>query len=245
MSSGVIFGLILTSIGSRWAWFYSPYALPKAYQVWISSAAQLDKRLLQAMRECRNGSFVYGKETGRGDILRPMCRELGLPEEWGDPAKCKQIPCELGHCGISDNCEVHALTRLFNAWLFAMRMYLPLNCVVFLRKPPTPERLFRVVKEAARSSSFLGAFVALFYYGVCLARRRVGPKIYPKVNPQAMDGGISVAVGCLLCGTSIILEKPSRRQEIAFFVAPRALATAFPRRYDRRVSADSFTFACK
>lgn len=165
-----------------------------------------------------------------------MCQELGYPEEWGNPAQCRQIPCKLGHCGMGDNCEWHALRRLAQAWLFAFKMYLPLNMLIFTRRKPNLTTARKALRESGQSSAFLGAFVALFYYGVCLARRRVGPKLLPGVTPQQWDNGLSVSVGCLLCGTSIMLEKRSRRQEIAFFVAPRALATAFPRRYDRRVS---------
>lgn len=38
----------------------------------------------------------------------------------------------------------------------------------------------------------------------------------------------------MLCGWSILVESPARRGEIAFFVAPRALATLLPRVYDRK-----------
>lgn len=117
-----------------------------------------------------------------------------------------------------------------------MRMYLPLNLVVLLRRKPTYSALVTAFVEASRSSAFLGAFIALFYYGVCFARTRAGPKIFSPqlVTPQMMDGGLCVGSGCLACGWSILLEKPARRQEIAFFVAPRALSTLFPRRYRRR-----------
>ena len=203
----------------------------------------MDERVLTALRECRSGKFIYGRETGAGRILKPLCQELGYPEEWGNPACCNQIPCSVSHCGIGgDSCELHAFQRLSQAWLFAFKMYLPLSILVFLRRKPTLATAWKALQEASRSSAFLGTFVALFYYGVCLARRRVGPKILPGVKPQQWDGGLSVSVGCLLCGTSILLEKPQRRREIAFFVAPRALATLFPRRYDRRVSGGFFRF---
>lgn len=219
--------------------------MPKSYQAWISRAAQLDARLLQALRECRTGDFVYGKDTGRGELLRPLCRELGYPEEWGDPACCEQVPCKVSHCGTGDSCEWHAISRLTRAWLFAIRMYLPLNLLIFTRRKPSGATTSKALKEASQSSAFLAAFVALFYYGVCLARRRAGPKLLPNIKPQAWDSGLSVGLGCALCGTSIILEKPSRRQEIAFFVAPRALATAFPRKYDRQVSWKNRTSGIK
>ena len=52
-------------------------------------------------------------------------------------------------------------------------------------------------------------------------------------SPQAWDSGLCVAAGCAGCGWSILVEQARRRQELALFVAPRALATALPRRYDR------------
>ncbi|KAF3071012.1 integral membrane protein [Daldinia childiae] len=39
-----------------WAWFYSPSQLPKAYTKWISSAAAVDSRLIEALRRCHTGS---------------------------------------------------------------------------------------------------------------------------------------------------------------------------------------------
>lgn len=66
-----------------WAWFHRPDRLPRAYRTWISSAADIDQSLVQALREVRRGTFVYGKDTGRGPLLRSLCRELNFPEDWG------------------------------------------------------------------------------------------------------------------------------------------------------------------
>jgi hypothetical protein len=87
--------------------------------------------------------------------------------------------------------------------------------------------------DMARSSTFLGAFIAFFYYGVCLARTRLGPKVfsYKTVTPQMWDSGLFVLVGCFLCGSSILIEQARKRLEILFFVLPRAAAVWFPRRY--------------
>jgi hypothetical protein len=38
-----------------------------------------------------------------------------------------------------------------------------------------------------------------------------------------------------LCGWSILVENAKKRQEVAFFVAPRAAAVLLPRRYDIKV----------
>ena len=209
-----------------WSWFYAPERLPRAYNHWISKAANIDSRLIQALRLARQGDFVYGEDTGQAPLLAGLCRELNLPEEYGDPTRTIPIPCELYHCGAGKSCEVHAFSRFRDSWKFAMKVYVSLQLLTLLRSPQV-KPIFVALRAAARSSTFLASFVASFYYAVCLARTRLGPKItsYKSITPQMWDSGLCVLAGCLACGLSILLEKPSRRQEVAFWVAPRALAT--------------------
>lgn len=217
-----------------WSWFYAPERLPRAYNHWISSAAKIDQRLITALRRAREGEFVYGQDTGQAPLLTSLCDELAFPQVWGDPAKTIPIPCELYHCGIGKSCEAHGLSRFLSAFRFSMELYLPLQLATKIASP-SRAALLAAVKGAARSSSFLAAFVSLFYYSVCLARTRLGPMVFSKktVTPQMWDAGLCVLAGCLACGWSIMIEKANRRQEIAFFVAPRALATVLPRVYDK------------
>ncbi|ETN43428.1 uncharacterized protein HMPREF1541_02587 [Cyphellophora europaea CBS 101466] len=217
-----------------WSWFYSPERLPRAYNHWISTAADIDSRLITALRRCREGEFVYGQDSGQAPLLMSLCDELGLPQAWGDPSKTIPIPCELYHCGRGSSCEIHGLSRFMNSFKFSMELYLPLQLLTKITRPGKTAVL-AATGAAARSSSFLAAFVSLFYYSVCLARTRLGPKIFsPKtVTAQMWDSGLCVLAGCMACGWSILIEQPNRRQEIAFFVAPRALATLLPRVYDK------------
>ncbi|OJD35514.1 uncharacterized protein BKCO1_1600060 [Diplodia corticola] len=208
------------------AWFYTPYRLPQAYNDWISSAAQVDPRLVTALRHARYGKFVYGRETGIEPLLGSMCRDYGWPEEWGNPAKTIPVPCEMVHMGCGPSCERHAWSRFVRAWSFAARMYMPLQLLVLIRRVrkgggstrSLADGFVRALLDGSRSSAFLGAFVSLFYYGM-------------------WDGGLCVLAGCLLCGWSVLFEKVQRRTEILFFVLPRAAAVWFPRRYLKTVSA--------
>ncbi|KAI2620227.1 hypothetical protein GGS26DRAFT_571591 [Hypomontagnella submonticulosa] len=213
-----------------WAWFYSPSQLPKAYTKWISSAAAVDPRLIEALRRCRNGTLRYGEETGQAHLLQPMCADYKWPPEWGDPAQAIPFPCEVVHMGCGPSCEYHALSRFLRSFKWAMATYLPLN---LLARKKNLQGLRTALLSAARSSSFLAAFIALFYYGVCLARTRVGPHIIGKDAHarQIIDQGLCVGSGCFLCGWSVLVEKAARRKELALFVAPRAMATLLPRRY--------------
>lgn len=220
-----------------WAWFYLPERLPRSYAKWIGEAAQVDSRLIEALRRARRGEFVYGKDTGQAPLLGSMCEDYGWPIEWGDPATTIPIPCEMVHMGCGPSCEWHAASRFLRTFKFALATYLPLHLLLRLRSRQSPTACIRAVKDAMRSSSFLALFVSIFYYSVCLARTRLGPRLFDAktVTPMMWDSGLCVGAGCLMCGWSILAESAHRRQEIAFFVAPRAAATLLPRRYDKKV----------
>jgi hypothetical protein len=229
------------------AFFYAPSQLPYTYVRWIDRIAELDERLLHALQQARYGNFVYGKETGIAPLLGSLCKDLGLPEVWGDPAKTIPLPCEVVHQGCGPNCEIHALWRFRRAFVRALGVYAPLQAIILLRtlRKQKTGRLNAVAKvslDAMRSSAFLGGFVALFYYGVCLSRTRLGPKLFGSktVTSQMYDSGLCIAGGCLLCGWSVLFEAARRRAELMLFVLPRALGAWFPRRYPLEVSSLSY-----
>ncbi|KAL2155351.1 hypothetical protein VTH82DRAFT_92 [Thermothelomyces myriococcoides] len=226
-----------------WTWFYRPSRLPRAYNKWIASAAAVDGRLITALQRCRDGALVYGRETGQAPLLGSMCADYGWPAAWGDPVRSVPFPCEMVHMGCGPSCEYHALSRFVRSFRWAMTTYLPLTLLLAARnggssrssknKNQAIRALRRALLSASRSSAFLATFIALFYYGVCLARTRIGPHVLGRdaAACQRIDGGICVGAGCVLCGWSILLESPARRKDVFLFVAPRAMAALFPRRY--------------
>lgn len=215
-----------------WAWFYYPTRLPRAYNKWIGSAAAVDSRLIAALQRCRSQELRYGEDTGQAPLLQGMCKDFGWPLEWGDPAKSIPFPCEVVHMGCGPSCEYHALSRFCRSFRWSMATYLPLNLLLVARHP-SRKKFQAALLSATRSSAFLGAFITLFYYGVCLARTRLGPQVLgrDKAARNRIDGGFCVGTGCFACGWSILFEAPGRRKDLALFVAPRALATVLPRRY--------------
>lgn len=215
-----------------WAWFYAPEKLPGGYDRWITSAASVDQRLIEALRRCRSGELIYGKETGQAELLGSMCKDYNLPEVWGDPAKNAPFPCELVHMGCGSSCEYHAVSRFARSWKWSMFTYLPLALTMQLRNP-TKKGIVKAFFSASRSSAFLATYITLFYYGVCLGRTRVGPRMLGTHRDarQQMDSGVCVGTGCALCGWSIMVETVSRRKDMALFVAPRALSTVVARQY--------------
>jgi len=215
-----------------WSWIYTPSCLPHSYNKWIKSAAAVDERLLTALRHCRWGELQYGVETGQAYILQGMCKKYNLPLHYGDPTKAIPFPCEIVHMGTGPSCEYHALSRFVNSFIWAFSSYLPLNLILTLRNPST-KSLLHAFKSSVRSSTFLGTFISLYYYGICLTRTRLGPQIFGTSvsDRQRIDGGLGIGGGCVLCGWSVLIENEGRRKELGLFVAPRALATLLPRRY--------------
>lgn len=226
-----------------WAWIYLPARLPTPYKRWISAAAAVDPRLITALRRCRWGELRYGLETGQASLLQSMCAEYGWPMVWGDPAQTIPFPCTMVHMHSGPSCAYHSFSRFVRSLKYALVTYLPLNLILLLRRPSTlrttsraRKTLSNVFLSSLRSASFLATFITLFYSGVCLARTHVGPLILGTSTAarQRLDGGLCVASGCALCGWSILLETAGRRKDIALFVAPRAIATWLPRRYEIR-----------
>ena len=232
-------GVFAISAGRvMWAWFYLPECLPRAYHKWIQEAAQVDHRLIEVLRKARCGQFIYGKDTGVASILQSMCSDHGWPLSWGNPAVTIPIPCETVHMGTGKSCHYHAISRFARAFKFALATYLPLQILVKTQgRKLSLGALQKACQEALRSSIFLGAFIGLFYYGVCLARTQLGPRLFSPdtISPMMWDQGLCIQAGCVLCGFSILIEAEKRRQEVAMFVAPRAAATLLPRAYERKV----------
>lgn len=222
-----------------WSWFYHHEKLPRAYNKWIASAAQVDPRLIEVLRLARRGEFVYGEDKGPGARqCKGMCQEYGWPIEWGDPQHTIPLPCEMVHMGAGPNCHWHACVRFARAFKFAMATNFPLQLLarIISKRELSSKDAVQIATDSARSSAFLGGFVALFYYGICLSRTQLGPRLFSEktISRQDWDSGLCVRVACLLCGWSIMIEKERRRGELAMFVAPRAAATFLPRSYDRR-----------
>lgn len=207
-----------------WAWFYAPDNLPRSYNKWITSAAHVDLRLIEALRRCRKGELRYTEETGQAPLLGSLCEDYSLPYEWGDPVRAVPFPCDIVHMGRGPSCEYHAWSRFWLSWRWSMYTYLPLALALQLRKPSRRNALVAVV-SAARSSAFLATFITLFYYGVC--PHLVGKDVESR---NRIDGGLCVGTGCFLCGWSVLVET-NRRKDMALFVAPRAMTTLLPRRY--------------
>ncbi|KAJ3550742.1 hypothetical protein NM688_g5007 [Phlebia brevispora] len=244
-----------------WCFFYKPDRLPRSYNKWIMALANLDPRLLDALRAIRNKDLCYVNGTCTPpDLLTSFARDLGYPEAWGDVSRMPAyggpqanqvwasigvasrpnlggIPCELVHGGISGaSCTANTLIRGAHAFAEALLIYLPVHFLPILLTRPRrllrPSHLIQTLLSVIRSASFLSAFVSGVWASVCLTRTVLLARLFPFISHDFWDGPFGCTfVGSLLCGSSIWLEQGRRRGEIALYVLPRAIRSLFPKQW--------------
>ncbi|KAJ8522563.1 hypothetical protein ONZ45_g885 [Pleurotus djamor] len=140
--------------------------LPRSYVKWIGSLANLDDRLLQALRSLRSGSwsYIYGS-VNEAHLLTSMSDDLGYPPSWGDPRILPArggkfantiwpgvgvnnrpgvggLPCEVVHGGVPSrfgldaSCTANASIRGFHAFMKALTIYIPVHILPILISRP-------------------------------------------------------------------------------------------------------------
>ncbi|KAI1797887.1 hypothetical protein LXA43DRAFT_272342 [Ganoderma leucocontextum] len=236
-----------------WCFFYEPDRLPRSYNKWIMTLANIDPRILAALRAIRTGHFSYRKGFSiPQDLTTSLSADLGYPPAWGDPAKLPPyggpaadrawkelavpnrhgvggLPCEIVHGSVTGNsCTANAAIRGLHAFAEATALYLPVHVLPILLTRPRRllegPKLLETLLNVARSATFLSTFVSAVCYGACFTRTLVLARLFPGVPHDFWDGPLGCAfVGSLLCGASIWIERGRRRGEMALYVLPRAI----------------------
>ncbi|KAI0257144.1 hypothetical protein BJV78DRAFT_1116126 [Lactifluus subvellereus] len=252
-----------SSAGIMWCFFYEPERLPRSYVKWISSLANIDGRIVTALRAIRakQWSYIHGTSLDPNPVVR-LSQDLGYPAQWGDPkvlpayggytasavwkalgvrgrGSVGGLPCEIVHGTVTgDSCTANVAIRGLHAFLEALALYLPVHVLPILVRRPRKLLSFPAILETLlgilRSSSFLSAFVSSFWAAVCLTRTLVIARALPKISHDFYDGPFGcVMAGCLVCGGSIWIESGRRRGEMALYVLPRAIRACLPDRWLR------------
>ncbi|KAK0208203.1 hypothetical protein DFS33DRAFT_421638 [Desarmillaria ectypa] len=149
------------------------------------------------------------------------------------------LPCELVHggvgsqIGLAGSCTANAGLRAVKALAQSMAIYLPVHFFpVLLTRPKSllrPHRIVATLLGAFRSASFLTAFIASYWYAVCLTRSLFLARFFSFVSHDFWDGPYGcILAGCLSCGSSIWIENGRRRGEMTLYVLPRAIRTILP-----------------
>ena len=221
-----------------YSWFYHPDSLPKSYNHWIFWMSELDPAFLQFLRNMKSRKLQYGTETGFGleDLLKEYAEMLKIDPILANP-RYGFIECETV-LHPNQTCSTHAMFRGSRGFTKSIPLYLSLYTIPFLlsyynsrkrktlndgfglyqrlyimfKDPDFQTKLARSVTSAVRSSTFLAVFIFLVWNTVC------------KVRNNARDDVVwGPLLASLSSGFSILIERPSRRPELAFYVLPRAI----------------------
>jgi hypothetical protein len=200
------------------SWFYVPSALPASYNRWIQRMSELDYRIIEALRAIRCGALQYGQEYGPRHLFSGYAESIGYPPESADAFLVQQIPCEIVHGGGISSCTLHKAHVWKRGFLRSLAIYIPVHALPMLVLHPNNfvSRIPLVVRDVVRSASFLATFIFLQWVPICMLRN-----VLPLGMADAHAWG--PAIGSIICGLSIFLEKKSRRKELGLFVCPRAV----------------------
>ncbi|KAI8981671.1 hypothetical protein BDF20DRAFT_862618 [Mycotypha africana] len=221
-----------------YTWFYRPQKLPRSYARWITDMAGIDERLKAFLRMVKHNEIVYGKDTGLSHFLYNYCDELKLPRSFGDPLTGR-VHCAVAHEGSRWGCEVNALSRFLKGFkkIFTVNLFLHFAPLLFFRTKQLVHNPSRWIVHAliatVRSSAFLGTFIAIIWYCVCLIRTRIGYRLL-KIPQQNLDS-VAPLIGSMLCGLSLLIESKHRRGEMVLYVVPRALFSFMERMLPQRM----------
>ncbi|KAF9015167.1 hypothetical protein BDQ17DRAFT_1340598 [Cyathus striatus] len=149
-----------------WCFFYQPERLPRSYVKWINTMANVDQRLLAALRYIRAGSWSYRRGSAiHRNLLQNLAEDLGYPHSWGDPSILPAfggpqtlhiwkaisvngrdgiggMPCEVVHGGVGSNlqlshsCTANMIIRGINAYIEALAIYIPVHFLPALATNP-------------------------------------------------------------------------------------------------------------
>ncbi|KAI8060212.1 hypothetical protein BC940DRAFT_246778 [Gongronella butleri] len=195
--------------------------------------AEMDVRLLEALRKIRSREWIYGEDTGINDLLGNYCLDIGLPYEMGLPSRGR-IPCTVVHGGQPWGCEVNALTRFSKGFAKVFFLYLMVHGMpplMFKRQKlcaEWPGSAVHILKSTVRSSAFLATFISSIWYTICLTRTRVGHQVLG-ADQTRLDDTLGPLLGSMACGLSLFIENGRRRGEMALYVVPRALFSVMDR----------------
>ncbi|KAG6857568.1 hypothetical protein H0H87_000167 [Tephrocybe sp. NHM501043] len=142
------------------------YRLPRSYVKWIATLANLDSRVIKALKLLRLGNWSYiNGSAAHSTVLTGFSQELGYSASLGDPALLPAyggavadaawktlgvknrrgvggLPCELVHgsvgssLGLEGSCTANSSIRGAMAFLEAIAIYLPAHFLPVLLTRP-------------------------------------------------------------------------------------------------------------
>ncbi|KAL1746259.1 hypothetical protein HDZ31DRAFT_81373 [Schizophyllum fasciatum] len=250
----ILFSLSCAQI--MYAWLMRPETLGMGYANWISQASKVPILAPHMHRQlARTGSVNFAdidKAVRLKDItpenaasLLELRTVLAGPDMPGRPKPYipPYVPCAVTHPALN-SCRAVPLDRFVDVAWWIMPVYTALHfipMVLFKRKAfmKDPSRMLgRASIGTLRSSAFLGAFVVIYQSIFCgkhqahaalarLPENAALRRAIPSWLADLLVSRASYALTGLATGVALFVEERRRRGELAMYVLPKALESAW------------------
>ncbi|KLO05067.1 hypothetical protein SCHPADRAFT_839794, partial [Schizopora paradoxa] len=236
----MVFSLCCAQI--MYAFLLRPDTIPQSYNAWIQTASRVPLQSVIIHRSLfRNGVFdpanlqtVMNRKTTTAANATKLFERLSLAATTGDYGG-PFVPCDAVHPWM-DSCVLAPVDRFASVfrWMFPIYGALHLVPAVMFKRKTFFEKPWEMLGRAAwgtvRSSAFLGTFVAIYQAFFCtnhnlatyLANHRSTLKLRQLIISRPMYW-----IGGLLSGLSLFVEAKRRRGELAMYVLPKGLESAW------------------
>jgi len=237
----------LSSAQIMYAYVMRPETLPANYYKFIVRQGPIDEVILQGVRDNNRGKPIdlpamtkYIKETG-GDEAWEVCKKYLYTD---NPLL---IPCRALH-PYTVFCSLSSLKAFQGTAQQIFPVYLSLALV-----PAVVLRFKNFVKEplsvvgrslfgAAQSTMFLAGFCGGYQAVICVIRHVLE-------NRGWKDHKLNYYFAGLIASLSILIERKSRRSELALYAFPRALDSLYMILYDHQMAfripqGEAILFCC-
>ncbi|KAF8602661.1 hypothetical protein BDV93DRAFT_557422 [Ceratobasidium sp. AG-I] len=224
-----------------YAFLLSPDTIPRSYRVWIQKASKVPAEAVSMNHDLvRKG--VFNMEDIKALIAwkrtTPGNRELLVAEL--EAATQGNFGPHFASCAavhpFLDSCKNVPLDRFLtvSAWMAPIYGALHFIPMLLFKRAEFAKHPLKMLKKSAcgtaRSSAFLGVFVVIYQTFFCMKHNLYLSSRLKHFPPQVRYALISRAsfwLGGLLSGLSLLVEDKRRRGELAMYVLPRGLESAW------------------
>jgi len=218
---------VASSMWIMYAYIMRPESLPKSFWKFMVETAPIDKNILEAVRRNNRGISIDTEAVSKY-IARATHNHGHVPLT----ANPLIVPCAILH-PHTPWCSSQFLFSFRKAFSQTFPLYLSLTLVPsvvlhfkrFRRSPLT--LLFDCTTSATRSTAFMATFVSSYMSLICLHRHMFNK-----------DHRSLYAIAGAISSLSVLIERKSRRAELALYAMPRAADTLFFILRDRRWLVD-------
>ena len=210
--------MCLSSSQVLYSWIMVPQSLGSSYVSFLNMHGGKPTWIVAALRHIVESNRA-GNRVDVARILPASVRQPGEPRGWQRARTVTPLLLREGH-----SFWTHGLSFLFEAYKRSLPVYLPVYFVpaLLIHRKSFLNSDLKLVKKtlqgAARSSLFLASYCTLAWQA-CM----VGSSVASALFGRRSLNGVWLYTITAAPGLATLLEKKSRRMELAVYVAARAV----------------------